>query len=157
MHHQALTVRGDLSAPTCTTCHGNHGAAPPGVDRVENVCSNVTLSKPRCTKKARTRKPFNRLLFQDVSFVHSNHAIVHPTDAKLGAGPEGVCMRCHTPGDSCDQARVALLISLGRLDEAIKSADQVLHVAESSGMEVSEARLGQDQARDSLTNSSHDP
>jgi hypothetical protein len=37
------------------------------------------------------------------------------------------------------------------LDEAIKSADQVLHVAESSGMEVSEARLGQDQARDSLT------
>jgi hypothetical protein len=60
-------------------------------------------------------------------------------------------MRCHTPGDSCDQARVALLSSLSRLDEAIKSADLVLHVAESSGMEVSEARLGQDQARDSLT------
>jgi hypothetical protein len=37
------------------------------------------------------------------------------------------------------------------LDEAIKSANQVLAVAESSGMEVSEARLGQDQARDSLT------
>jgi hypothetical protein len=37
------------------------------------------------------------------------------------------------------------------LDEAIKSANQVLTIAESSGMEVSEARLGQDQARDSLT------
>jgi hypothetical protein len=37
------------------------------------------------------------------------------------------------------------------LDEAVKNADQVLRVAESSGMEVSEARLGQDQARDSLT------
>jgi hypothetical protein len=37
------------------------------------------------------------------------------------------------------------------LDEAIKNANQVLGVAESSGMEVSEARLGQDQARDSLT------
>jgi cytochrome c553 len=24
-------VRGDLSAPTCSTCHGNHGATPPGV------------------------------------------------------------------------------------------------------------------------------
>ena len=42
-------------------------------------------------------------------------------------------------------------VSLSRLDEAIKSADHVLRVAESSGMEVSEARLGQDQARDSLT------
>ena len=37
------------------------------------------------------------------------------------------------------------------MDEAIKSADRVLGVAESSGMEVSEARLGQNQAKDSLT------
>ena len=60
-------------------------------------------------------------------------------------------MQCHRPGDACDQARAGLLSSLSRLDEAIKSANQVLGVAESSGMEVSEARLGQDQARDSLT------
>ena len=40
---------------------------------------------------------------------------------------------------------------MSRLDDAVKGADQVLRVAESSGMEVSEARLGQDQARDSLT------
>jgi hypothetical protein len=59
-------------------------------------------------------------------------------------------MQCHRPGDACDQARAGLLSSLSRLDEAIKSANQVLGVAESSGMEVSEARLGQDQARDSL-------
>src|SRR6516165_7071694 len=39
VHHEAMTVRGDLSAPTCTTCHGNHGAAPPGVTSVQNVCS----------------------------------------------------------------------------------------------------------------------
>ncbi len=40
VHHDALAVRGDLSAPTCTTCHGNHGATPPGVANVPNVCSN---------------------------------------------------------------------------------------------------------------------
>jgi hypothetical protein len=44
-----------------------------------------------------------------------------------------------------------LLSELGRLDEAINQADRVLAVAESSGMEVSEARLRQNQARDSLT------
>ena len=69
----------------------------------------------------------------------------------LGTGPDARCMRCHAPGDRCDQARAALLSNLRRLDEANKSADSVLRVAESSGMEVSEARLGQDQARDSLT------
>jgi hypothetical protein len=82
---------------------------------------------------------------------HSNHAITHPTDAKLGTGPESVCTQCHTPGDACDQARAALFSDLGRLDEAIRNADRVLTVAESSGMEVSEARLAQNQARDSLT------
>ena len=40
VHHEALVVRGDLSAPTCTTCHGDHGAVPPGVDKVQNVCAN---------------------------------------------------------------------------------------------------------------------
>jgi hypothetical protein len=82
---------------------------------------------------------------------HGNHGIVHPTDAKLGTGPEAACMQCHNPGDVCDQARAALLTDLGRLDEAINNADRVLAVAESSGMEVSEARLAQSQARDSLT------
>jgi hypothetical protein len=82
---------------------------------------------------------------------HGNHGIHHATDAMLGTGPEAVCMRCHTPGDEGDRARAGLLANLIRLDQAIKSADQVLGLAERSGMEVSEARLGQDQARDSLT------
>lgn len=60
-------------------------------------------------------------------------------------------MQCHSPGDDCDRARAGLLTSLTKLDESIKSADRLLAVAESSGMEVSEARLQQDQARDSLT------
>ena len=72
-------------------------------------------------------------------------------NAKLGTGPDAVCMQCHTPGDVCDQARAGFQSGLSRLDNAIRGADQVLGVAESSGMEVSEARLGQDQARDSLT------
>jgi hypothetical protein len=44
-----------------------------------------------------------------------------------------------------------MLSGLTHLDEAIKSADKVLGVAESSGMEVSQARLDEDQARDALT------
>jgi hypothetical protein len=40
---------------------------------------------------------------------------------------------------------------LSHLSDAIKGADQVLATDESSGMEVGEGRLQQDQARDSLT------
>ena len=38
VHFAALTKQNDLSAPTCNDCHGNHGATPPGVGSVSNVC-----------------------------------------------------------------------------------------------------------------------
>ncbi len=151
VHHDAIAVRGDLSAPTCTTCHGNHGATPPGVDKVQNVCATCHAFQAQMYDKSSHKKAFQAASLPGCVVCHSNHGIVHPTDAKLGTGTEAVCMQCHKPGDVCDQARAGFLSGLGRLDEAIKNADRVLGVAESSGMEVSEARLGQNQAKDSLT------
>jgi len=151
VHHEALAVRGDLSAPTCTTCHGNHGAAPPGVDKVQNVCSTCHVFQAQMYEKSSHLQAFQAASLPGCVVCHSNHGIRHPTDAMLGTGSEAVCMQCHTPGDACDQARAGLLGDLGQLDQAIKKADQVLAVAESSGMEVSEALLAQSQARDSLT------
>ena len=151
VHYQAMAVRGDLSAPTCTSCHGNHGAVPPGVDSVKDVCANCHVFQAQMYDKSSHKAVFQSAGLPGCVVCHGNHAITHPTDAKLGTGPQGVCMQCHAPGDHCDRSRVELLASLTKLDESIKSTDRVLDVAESSGMEVSEARLQQDQARDSLT------
>jgi hypothetical protein len=151
VHHEALAVRGDLSAPTCTTCHGNHGAAPPGVDRVQNVCSTCHVFQAQMYEQSSHKKAFQSSSLPGCVVCHSNHRITHPTDARLGTGPDATCMQCHKPGDSCDQARGQLLAGLNQLDSAIKQADEVIGLAESSGMEVSEARLGQNQARDALT------
>ena len=151
VHHDAMVVRGDLSAPTCTTCHGNHGAAPPGVDKVQNVCATCHAFQAQMYAKSTHSKAFQDKGLPGCVVCHSNHAIHLPSDAMLGTGPTGVCMRCHTPGDHCDRARADILNNLTHLDSAIKDADQALRVAESSGMEVSEARLSQDQAKDSLT------
>ena len=38
VHREAMVDGGDISAPTCNDCHGNHGAAPPGLSWVGNVC-----------------------------------------------------------------------------------------------------------------------
>jgi hypothetical protein len=151
VHHEALAVRGDLSAPTCTTCHGNHGAAPPGVDKVQNVCSTCHVFQAQMYEQSSHKQAFQARSLPGCVVCHSNHAITHPTDAKLGTGTGATCTQCHTPGDKCDQARTELLDSLNRLDASIRHADEVVALAESSGMEVSEARLGQNQARDALT------
>ncbi len=151
VHHDALAVRGDLSAPTCTTCHGNHGAAPPGVDSVQNVCSKCHVFQDQMYEKSTHRAAFQSAGLPGCVVCHSNHGITHPTDAKLGTGRQATCTQCHKPGDVCDQARAEMLDSLTRLDDAIKNAHNVLGVAESSGMEVSQARLDEDQTRDALT------
>jgi hypothetical protein len=151
VHHDAMAVRGDLSAPTCTTCHGNHGALPPGVDKVQNVCANCHVFQAQMYGKSSHSKAFQDKGLPGCVVCHSNHAIHMPSDAMLSTGPTGVCMKCHAPGDHCDKARAAILANLTQLDASIKDADQSLRQAESAGMEVSEARLSQDQAQDSLT------
>ena len=38
VHGEAMLQKQDISAPTCNDCHGNHGAAPPSLSSVSNVC-----------------------------------------------------------------------------------------------------------------------
>ena len=151
VHHEAMAVRGDLSAPTCTTCHGNHGAAPPGVGSVRNVCATCHVFQSQMFDKSTHKAAFEKAGLPGCVVCHSNHEVKHPSDAMLTTGPQSVCVRCHTPGDRCDQATKTIHGGLLQLNDSIKEADAVLAVAESSGMEVSEARLNQDQARDDLT------
>ncbi|MBI4788229.1 MAG: cytochrome c3 family protein [Chloroflexi bacterium] len=40
VHGIALLQRQDPRAPSCATCHGTHGAAPPGFSEVANVCGS---------------------------------------------------------------------------------------------------------------------
>ena len=151
VHHDALAVRGDLSAPTCTSCHGNHGAVPPGVDKVQNVCANCHVFQAQMYAKSTHSKAFQDKGLPGCVVCHTNHGIQMPSDAMLGTGPGSVCMRCHAAGDHCDRARSLILSDLTKLDQSIKDADSSLRVADSAGMEVSEARLNQGQARDALT------
>lgn len=151
VHHDALVVRGDLTAPTCTTCHGNHGATPPGVDSVHNVCSKCHAFQDQMFEKSTHKIAFQSAGLPGCVVCHNNHGITHATDARLSTGPGAVCMRCHKPGDICDQQRAEIWNALTNLDSAINATDKLLATAESSGMEVSQARLDEDQARDALT------
>jgi hypothetical protein len=151
VHHEALAVRGDLSAPTCTTCHGNHGAAPPGVASVEFVCSNCHAFQAQLFDAGPHKQAFAAASMPGCVTCHSNHRIQHPTDAMLGTGPQSVCTNCHAEGDAGFKVAAITQEKLIGLDSAIQRAEEVLDRAERSGMDVSQAKLAQTQARDTLT------
>jgi hypothetical protein len=146
VHFEALTKRGDLSAPTCNDCHGNHGAAPPGVGSVTNVCGtchSVFAEKFATSVHAQI---FDRGCVE----CHSNHAVLKPSDAMLAA--EGVCSTCHSGADD-KGALIAgrMRSSIDRLGNAIaQSADAVARVA-NAGIEVSAEELKLADARTRLT------
>ncbi len=151
VHHEALTKRGDLSAPTCTTCHGNHGAAPPGVASVVNVCSTCHVFQAQLFDASAHKKAFDAAGLPGCVTCHNNHRISHPTDAMVGTDPQAVCTTCHTQGDAGYVAAANIKQQFITLENKIASSEAVLKRAERSGMEVSQAQLDLTSARDQLT------
>ena len=151
VHHEALTVRGDLSAPTCTTCHGNHGAAPPGVASVENVCATCHVFQAQLFDTSRHKEAFAAMQLPGCVTCHSNHRIQRPSDDMIGTNAEAVCITCHSDGDAGFAAAANMRAQLDGLVKAIHQAQEVLDRAEQSGMEISGPKLNQAQARDALT------
>lgn len=151
VHHDALVVRGDLSAPTCTTCHGNHSATPPGVTAVANVCSTCHVFQAQLFDSSPHKEAFASAGLPGCATCHSNHGIAHPTDEMIGTNGKAVCIQCHTEGDAGYVAAEKMKGQIVRLASSIENADQILGRAERSGMEVSQPKLDLAQAKDALT------
>jgi hypothetical protein len=120
VHAFALLEKGDLTAPTCNDCHGNHGAVPPGVDSVANVCGQCHGREAELFRAGAKQAGFaehNELLgsagscndcheglpasvssidhFSECVTCHENHGVIRPTVALLGGLPETPCAFCH--------------------------------------------------------------
>jgi hypothetical protein len=151
VHHDALVVGGDLSAPTCPTCHGSHGAAPPGVASVERVCSSCHVFQQQLFDSGAHKDAFAAMNLPGCITCHSNHDIRHPTDVTIGTGKDAVCVKCHSAGEPAYVAAAAMHDDLQNLDSAIMRSDEILNRAATSGVEVGEAQLALSEARDDLT------
>jgi len=151
VHHQALAVQGDLSAPTCSTCHGSHGASPPGVASVQNICSTCHVFQAQLFNSGPHKDVFSAMGLPGCITCHSNHGIQHPTDAMIGTGQGAVCTNCHTEGDAGYTAAGTMHAQLVKLDDAIHRSGEILSGAEKAGMEVGEAKLALAEAQDNLT------
>jgi hypothetical protein len=150
VHYEDLTKNGDLSAPTCVTCHGAHGATPPGVSSVVNVCSTCHVFQAQLFDKSPHKAAFTSMDLPGCVVCHSNHRIVHPNDTFIGTGKGAICTNCHSQGDPGYVAAGKMHQGLTELAASIDRSDQILAKAESSGMEVGQAKLQLSSARDDL-------
>ena len=138
VHWKIMTEKEDLSAPTCNDCHGNHGAAPPGISSVGNVCGQCHPVNADLFNKSQHGKVFARMGIPACAICHANHEIVETSDAMLGVGNKAICGNCHTPQDTGGKTAAAMRESIERLRRDYEAAYAILTKGENAGMEVSQ-------------------
>ncbi len=148
--HAAAMENGDISAPTCTTCHGNHGATPPGVSSVANVCGTCHAMNQQLFEKSPHGPAFAKMGLPGCVQCHSNHEILSPKDSWVGTGPKAICVTCHVGGDNGYKTAQEISAGFDKLKATYQKADDVLNNAEKSGMEVSSARVEMTNAHSDL-------
>ncbi len=158
VHGVALLEKGDLSAPTCNDCHGNHGALPPGVDSVANACGTCHGKIAKLFAGAVMKHKFEEAGLPGCATCHGDHRIVQPSDAMLGMGDVAVCQKCHDPKNQQFGATLAgadtarkMRGKLDQLQVEIGKAEDGIHEAERLGMMVQGPRFDLRQAFDALT------
>ncbi len=90
-HAHMLFEKGDASAPTCVTCHGNHGATPPGTAEVGQVCGKCHGRQRELFEKSPHAEAAKAGVFNECVSCHGNHAI-QKASVELFATS---CVQCH--------------------------------------------------------------
>lgn len=157
VHGKAMLEKGDMSAPTCNDCHGNHGAMPPGVDSVANACGNCHGKVAKLFAETSMKHKFEESGLPGCAQCHGSHQTLSPTDEMLGMQEGGVCAECHKKeqfGATLAGAEAAqdMRTGLENLKREIAEAEKKIREAERLGMEVRGPRFDLRQAFDALTN-----
>jgi predicted CXXCH cytochrome family protein len=148
--HWKMIAGGDLSAPTCNDCHGNHGAAPPGISWVGNVCGQCHVQNEELFAKSVHAKTFVKMGIPGCAACHGNHEIAPASDQMLAVDGNGACVGCHTAQDKGGAAAIEMRRLIDSLRTDYEKADAVLRNAERAGMEVSQPQFELNGAKTAL-------
>jgi len=135
VHGKALLEDQDTGAPACNDCHGNHGATPPGVSSIRQVCGHCHVNNAQYFTASRMGSAFEEQGLHGCEECHGNHDIEKPTDNLVGTQEGAVCIDCHEDGDKG-------FVAAGKIHEEITNLVAAYDSAEVGQKEVQ--RIGMD-------------
>ena len=149
VHGVALLEKGDLGAPACNSCHGNHGATPPGVESISRVCGTCHALNADLFSASPHKQAFDVRHLPECETCHGNHEIAAPTSRLLGTDAGAICAQCHGPQDRNEGFRTAGIMRrlVDSLETGEAGARALVDEAEQKGMEIGEAKYRLRDAR----------
>jgi hypothetical protein len=139
VHGKALLEQGDLSAPSCNDCHGNHGAVPPGVESISKVCGSCHSLNMELFEQSVHKQAFDMENIPECESCHDNHNIKNATDEMLGTGKNSTCIDCHKEEDAGYKIADNMKSLINSLKKEEDKAKIILEEANQKGMDVSDA------------------
>jgi hypothetical protein len=133
VHGKALLEKNDRSAPTCAGCHGSHGAAPPGVSEVGNVCGKCHINSETYFAKSPHFEAMQKKKMSQCTSCHSNHAIQYPDLAMF----DNTCSRCHDASSGAYKTGQQIKALILEADDQIEKARELLKKAKAQGQDIS--------------------
>jgi predicted CXXCH cytochrome family protein len=140
VHGRALLEHGDLGAPACNDCHGNHAALPPEVSSVAQVCRTCHARNGELFDGSKHKQAFLAHGWPECDVCHGKHAVAETDDAMLAPGPQSLCNGCHakfaTANPTCNATAAYFHTSLvGLADSHDALAERSEHLAR-QGLDV---------------------
>lgn len=148
VHGVALLQKQDLRAPTCATCHGTHGAAPPGFTEVANVCGSChSATQDYYLKSAHAG---NIPGTPKCVTCHGRYDVMQPTEAMFSGDSGRQCGSCHKSNSQEAAAVQEINANLSLAAAAVDRADASMRQAAGNALITAPEEVKLAEARTSL-------
>jgi len=122
VHAKALHEKGNRQAPTCVSCHGVHGAAPPQTGDVGKVCGLCHTAERRWFADGAHGRRMAARGFSQCASCHGDHAIEAAQPARL----ETQCANCHGGGSPQERLGQAMYGQWKRARDELDRAEATI-------------------------------
>lgn len=149
-HGYKLLHEQDVSAPACSDCHGTHGATPPGVKEVPNVCGTCHAKTLEYFTSGPHGASFQAGGVPRCVNCHGNHEIVKPSDDMLVGSQQGHCGSCHEQGSHAYAQADSIHETITDLNARYLGAIRTLQKAEAANMDMQDSIAELENAKTDL-------
>ncbi len=154
IHGMTLLDQQDLRAPVCSTCHGTHGAAPPGFQEVANVCGRCHSITEDYYLEGAHRFGMTAELSPRCVTCHGRHDVPRATADLLLGTQAGHCGNCHPLGSETAGKADAIYQSLADARNLYEEAEDTISQASELRLIMAEQEEQLQQARTPLIEAS---
>jgi hypothetical protein len=147
VHGIALLKNQDLRAPSCATCHGTHGATPPGFEEVANVCGSCHSATQDYFLKSKHASVADG---PKCVTCHGRYDVGVPSDDMFTGNDQRQCGQCHPAGSPQAETVKSLYTALHQATITYDQAGKAIAQAASLQMIVAPEEEQLQQAKTGL-------